>query len=150
MASSKKLVWLGLMFAAATVGSSVSIGAQIPHVREEVTVTGVRPDTEVDYYFSFNTPVALPGVALGTGTYLFRRITPDAIQVLSANRDRAYAMVHTIPTTRDTVTDRHQIVFGEASVSGAPHPIKAWFLPGREIGQELLYPKWQTGGDRAK
>ena len=138
------VVVVGMLANATLMGADIRVSTQLPQGRDEITVRGLKPQSDVDYLFTFNTPVALPGVALGAGTYLFSRITSGTIQVSTANRERALAMVQTIPTVRATATKGHQIVFGEAAASGAPRPIKAWFLPEREIGQELIYPKWQT------
>lgn len=140
----------GILANVSVMKADIRVTTEIPQLREDVTVFGLKPGSEIDYFLTFSAPVALPGVALGSGTYLFRRITPGAIQVLSVNRQHAYAMVQTIPTARTKVTNRHEFVFGEAPFPGAPRPIKAWFLPGRETGQALIYPTWQGNHDSAK
>ena len=52
-------------------------------------------------YFTFSTPVTLPGVTLPAGRYLFRLADPNSsrkvISVLSADGKTPLAMLHTIP-----------------------------------------------------
>jgi len=118
--------------------------SQFPKFQQEITVSAApRPGSPWDHYLTFSGPVALPGVSLAPGTYLFRRPVQTAanvIQVLSQDRSTVYAMVMTIPRMRVKPTRRHEILFEEGP-EGAPPAIKAWFLPGRSIGHELLYPK---------
>jgi hypothetical protein len=140
----------GILANVSVMRADIRVATQVPQLREEVTVLGLRPGSEMDYFLTFGAPVALPGVALSSGTYLFRRVTPGAIQVLSVNRQHAYAMVQTIPISRTKVTNSHEFLLGEAPSPGAPRPIKAWFLPGHETGQELLYPTWQVNRNTTK
>lgn len=132
------------------VVSDTHAGAQVPRFQQEVTVsaTALRGSAS-DWYLTFSGPVAIPGVGLAPGTYLFRRPVETAgnvIQVLSKDRAHVYAMVMTIPRERIKTTERHEIVFGEAR-EGTPPPIKAWFLPGQFTGHELIYPKRAAKGE---
>ena len=113
-------------------------------IREEITVQAVFPAFEREYLLTFRAPVALPGVSLASGTYLFRRATPGVIQVLSANRRTTYAMVLTIPAVRQAATSDHVFVFTAVPRSDAPHRLAAWFLPGSTIGQQIVYPTSQV------
>ncbi len=124
----------------ALVTSGAHVLAQTPRFRQEVTVRSLAPAGDSDFFLTFSGPVALPGVSLGTGTYLFSRRGHGVISVSSADHGRPYAMIHTIPTDRANVTDQHAIVFGDPLVSGAPRRIVAWFLPGQRRGHELIYP----------
>ena len=129
------------------VVSDTHAGAQVPRFQQEVTVLAkALPGSASDYFLTFSGPVAIPGVSLAPGTYLFRLPVQSAgnvMQVLSGDRAHVYAMVMTIPTTRIKTTEKHEIMFGEAR-SGSPWPIKSWFLPGRSIGHELLYQRRAT------
>ena len=53
--------------------TSVGAGAKGPQFRESVTVQGIRGGSAQEHHLTFNGPVALPGVALGPGTYIFSR-----------------------------------------------------------------------------
>ena len=54
-------------------------------------------------YLSFNVPVALPGVTLRSGTYIFEFAdpsVPDVVRVLSRDRSRIHYLGFTLPVTR--------------------------------------------------
>lgn len=98
-------------------------------------------------FFTFSQPVALPGVTLPAGKYLFR--TPDAttgrrvVQVLSADGVQSYAMLLSIPVQRFTAPAQPEIRFMETA-EGAPLAIKSWWYPGKTVGYEFIYPKQQA------
>lgn len=89
---------------------------------------------------TFSGPIRIPGATLPAGTYVFRRVVPGVIQVLSDNRATAYSMFMTIPRYRSEPTEKHEVVLGEAPAN-VPPPMEVWFLPWRTIGYEFLYPK---------
>ncbi|HEY7284733.1 MAG TPA: hypothetical protein VH497_04765 [Vicinamibacterales bacterium] len=96
-------------------------------------------------FLTFNRPVGLPGVALGTGTYIFELAEPNSnnsiVRVLSADRQRVYLTAFTYPIMRPANMRRDQVVtFGE-STNGAPTPITAWFPEGANTGREFIYRK---------
>lgn len=98
---------------------------------------------EVDQltYFTFSAPVALPGLALPAGTYMFDH--PDVnnlhlVQVLSRDGNTVYGTFLTIPVNRQRETDNSVVRF-EEQAAGAPQAIKAWFYPGRTEGDEFIY-----------
>ena len=111
-----------------------------PQMREDITVKAIYPEFEAEYLLTFSSPVALPGVSLSGGTYLFRRVEGGIIQVLHPNRRLSYVMVQTIPTMRESATDAHVFVLGVPGAANAPRRLKKWFLPGNAVGQEFLYP----------
>jgi len=107
-----------------------------------LSIAPVRAD-EADQltYFTFSAPVALPGVALPAGTYMFEH--PDVnnahvVQVLSRDGNTVYGTFLTIPVNRMRETDSSVVRF-EEQASGAPEAIKAWFYPGRTEGDEFVY-----------
>jgi hypothetical protein len=104
-------------------------------------------------YFTFSGPVALPGVALPAGTYMFKH--PDlaggddqVVQVFSEDGRTIYGTFQTIPETIQTPKDQPTVSFAE-SPAGAPEEITAWFYPGRLTGDEFIYPKGQTAAKAA-
>ena len=129
---------------AATVGlSNASVGAQTqtPKFRSDVVVRGgLLPGATRDHFLTFSGPVAIPGVSLGPGTYVFRGLGPGVLQVLSADREHVYATAFTFPAERPTVTDKYEVWFGEPTTTHSPQRIVAWFHPGEAEGQELIYP----------
>lgn len=98
-------------------------------------------------FFTFNTPVEVPGVALPPGKYIFRIVDPTSggkvVQVLSADGTKPYAMFFTIPAERLTPPDEPEIRFMETP-EGVPPAIKTWWHPGETIGREFIYPKEQA------
>jgi hypothetical protein len=98
-------------------------------------------------FFTFSQPVALPGVTLPAGKYLFRN--PDTttsrrvVQVLSDDGKQAYAMLLTIPTQRTEPSAEPEVRFMETA-EGTPAAIKAWWYPGNTTGWEFIYPKEQA------
>ena|SRR5215204_1749701 len=96
-------------------------------------------------YFTFSSPVELPGVMLHEGEYLFRIIDTTGsrriVQVLSADGSQVYGMFHTIPAQRlDEPSEEAAVRFWEAP-SALPPAIKTWWYPGDSQGREFLYPE---------
>lgn len=97
--------------------------------------------------FSFNQPIALPGVTLPAGDYLFRIVdtttSRKVIQVLSGDGKTPYAMLHSIPEVRRDASRNPEVRFMETA-KGHPNAIKTWWYPHETIGYEFIYPKHQA------
>lgn len=97
--------------------------------------------------FTFNQPIALPGVTLPAGEYLFRIVDTDSsrkvIQVLSGDGKTPYAMLHSIPDIRRDASSNPEIRFMETA-KGHPNAVKTWWYPHETIGYEFIYPKDQA------
>ena len=97
-------------------------------------------------YFTFSQPVALPGVTLPAGTYMFRLADPNTsrrtIQVSNAKGTESYAILLTMPSERLNPSPDPEIRFLETA-SGAPAAVRAWWYPGNSIGYEFIYPEEQ-------
>ncbi|HVC21655.1 MAG TPA: hypothetical protein VNE16_16405 [Vicinamibacterales bacterium] len=127
--------------------SSAQITSQTGTVAEAPSQTKSRGGSTAseDTYFTFSLPVALAGVMLPPGTYLFRHLPPaltshrHVVQVLSADRKKVYATLLAVPITRLTPSSKPVIVFSETPV-GQPDVIKAWFYPGEHVGDEFVLP----------
>ena len=94
-------------------------------------------------YVRFNRPVALPGVALGAGTYIFELPDPigasDVVRVSSQDRRVVYLTAFTRIVERPAGMNAKQPVsFGEASPR-APQPITTWWLPNESTGRQFIY-----------
>jgi hypothetical protein len=91
---------------------------------------------------TFSGPVALPGVTLSAGTYVFERLdqnNPDIIVVRSHDRSRVYFMAFTGRADRpaDLPADR-AVTFGEARRGTVP-PIAAWYPMNELRGHKFIY-----------
>ena len=132
-----KKISILLATGAAVVGLCVPAGAQnqVPSVKYDVTVTGhaekFSGSPETDHFLSFSAPVSVPGVTLPAGTYLFMRVTPSHVRVMSPDRKTTYSTFSALPAWR--CDQRHELVrFRKISDEAPP----------RIIG---VYPLWQTG-----
>ena len=94
-------------------------------------------------FVKFSRPVALPGVALGTGTYVFELPDPigafDVVRVTSLDRRLVYltAFTRIVDRPKDLRPDQ-TISFGEAAAD-RPQPIRAWWPAGESTGREFIY-----------
>jgi hypothetical protein len=127
-----------------TMKSLAFLGAVLGLLAVGVTTQAVTL-AERTTFLTFNRPIALPGIALGTGTYIFELAEPMSnnaiVRVSSADRQRVYLTAFTYPIMRPADMPRGQVVtFGE-SVNGAPKPITAWFPEGSNTGREFIYRK---------
>ena len=97
-------------------------------------------------YFTFNQSVALPGVTLPAGTYMFRLADPDTsrrvIQVSDKAGTQSYALLLTMPASRLDAVKDSEIRFLETP-EGAPRPVDAWWYVGDSIGYQFMYSKRQ-------
>ena len=94
-------------------------------------------------YLTFNQPVALPGVSLAPGTYIFELASPlddhSLVRVSSRDRRHVYLTAFTNAVERPrNLRDDQVIVFGEAPAT-APRPIAIWYPYGISTGREFIY-----------
>src|SRR5579863_3778682 len=99
---------------------------------------------------TFSGPVEIPGVhlkgwgVLPAGTYVFKLVDSqsdrDIVQIFSADEKTVYATILAIPNYRLKATGKTVITFRERP-AGQPEALRAWFYPGRNWGQEFVYPK---------
>src|SRR5712672_1483089 len=93
---------------------------------------------------TFSEPIQIPGQVLPAGTYLFKLANSESdrniVQIFNADRAVLYATLQTIVTERQDSTDNTAVILAEPE-SGGPNVLVKWFYPGRETGNEFLYPK---------
>jgi hypothetical protein len=94
-------------------------------------------------YFSFRTPVTLPGTVLPAGDYVFEIANPngggDVVMVRNKVRSKLYLLAMTRSVTREHSHNLDAtIVLGEANRS-EPRRITAWYADGDTTGREFLY-----------
>ena len=93
-------------------------------------------------YLTFSAPVALPGVTLGSGTYVFEMtgVSRDLVRVTGRDNQIVYLTAFTNEVARPSdATLVGGVLFGERP-SGTPQPIKAWFPEHSRTGREFIYP----------
>ncbi len=90
---------------------------------------------------TFSQPVEIPGQILPAGSYLFVLLDDpnrDVVQIFNADRNRLYATLITVRSSRMDPTDDTVISFAERP-SGQPEAILTWFYPGELTGHEFRY-----------
>jgi hypothetical protein len=96
---------------------------------------------------TFDAPVEVPGVGaqiLPAGTYVFKLVDNggdrNIVQISNQAEDHVFTTILAIPNYRLRATGKTVMTFKERG-EGQPEAIRAWFYPGREWGQEFVYPK---------
>ncbi len=99
---------------------------------------------------SFSGPVEIPGVhltgfgILPAGTYVFKLLDSNSdrhiVQIFSEDMKTVYATILAIPNYRLHATDKTVMTFSERP-AGEPEALRAWFYPGKNWGDEFVYPK---------
>src|SRR5438045_876802 len=99
---------------------------------------------------TFSGPVEIPGVHLAgfgvlpAGTYVFKILDSQSdrhiVQIFDKSETTIYATILAIPNYRLKATDKTVITFRERP-AGQPEALRAWFYPGRNWGEEFVYPK---------
>ncbi|HEV8525587.1 MAG TPA: hypothetical protein VGQ71_13910 [Terriglobales bacterium] len=96
---------------------------------------------------TFSAPVEVPGVGaqiLPAGTYVFKILDSLAdrhiVQIFNEDETHVYTTILAIPNYRLKATDKTVMTFRERP-AGQPEAIRAWFYPGRNWGEEFVYPK---------
>jgi hypothetical protein len=91
---------------------------------------------------TFSQPVEIPGQILPAGSYWFiLQNDPgdrDVVQIFNADRNRLYATLITVPSSRMDPTDNTVLSFAERP-SGQPEAIMTWFYPGELTGHAFQY-----------
>jgi hypothetical protein len=99
---------------------------------------------------TFSAPVEIPMVhlkgwqVLPAGTYVLKILDSQSnrhiVQIFNQDETKVYATILAIPNYRLTATDKTVITFRERP-AGEPEALRAWFYPGRQWGEEFVYPK---------
>jgi len=117
-----------------------------------LVVLAVLPSAKADDWnrkttVTFDAPVEVPGVGAQTlpaGTYVFKIFDSlsdrHIVQIFNVAEDHVYTTILAIPNYRLRATDKTVMTFKERG-EGQPEAIRAWFYPGRQWGEEFVYPK---------
>lgn len=96
---------------------------------------------------TFSAPFEVPGVGaqvLPAGTYVFKLLDSPSdrhiVQIFNEKQDHIFTTILAIPNYRYRATNKTVITFKERA-QGEPPAIRAWFYPGRQWGDEFVYPK---------
>jgi len=95
---------------------------------------------------TINGPIEVPGVGehiLPAGTYVFKILDSPSdrhiVQIFSQDKTHLYTTILAIPNFRLKAMNKTVITFSERP-AGEPEALRAWFYPGREWGEEFVYP----------
>jgi hypothetical protein len=99
---------------------------------------------------TFSAPVEIPGVhlkgwgVLPAGTYVFKLLDSQTdrhiVQIFNQDETVVYATILAIPDYRIHATGRTVVTFRERP-EGQPEALRAWFFPGKNWGDQFVYPK---------
>jgi hypothetical protein len=99
---------------------------------------------------TLSSPIEIPGVHLAgwgilpAGTYVFKILDSQAdrhiVQVFNQDETIVYTTILAIPNYRLKATDKTVVTFNERP-AGQPAALRGWFYPGRNWGEEFVYPK---------
>jgi hypothetical protein len=65
------------------------------------------------------------------------------VQIFSKDGKKLYKTILAIPDERLKPSETPIVMFAERA-AGTPQAVKAWFYPGRTIGDEFVYPRQQA------
>jgi len=117
-----------------------------------LVVLTILPSAKADEWnrkttVTFDAPVEVPGVGAQTlpaGTYVFKIADSlsdrHIVQIFNVAEDHVYTTILAIPNYRLKATGKTVMTFRERG-EGQPEAIHAWFYPGRNWGEEFVYPK---------
>jgi hypothetical protein len=120
-----------------------------------VIATAFSPSVKADEWnqktvITFSQPVETPGVhikgwaVLPAGTYVFKLLGSPSdrhiVQIFNQDETVVYATVLAVPNYRLKATSKTVLTFRETP-PGEPEVLRAWFYPGKNFGEEFVYPK---------
>ena len=103
--------------------------------------------------FVINESVEVPGMILEPGRYVLKLVEPSAdrnvlqvfevVQLWTGDEGRLLSTLLTMPNYDRPTTDKTVFIFFERNPKQAK-ALRLWFPPGRNCGQEFVYPKPQA------
>ncbi len=109
-----------------------------------ITTDSIRANVAENHvmHLTFSRPVALPGVVLASGTYIFEMPdpvgAPDVVRVLSRDRKTVYFSAFTYEVSRPANLPREQLVSFAESAADRAVPIAIWWSEG-SVGRQFMY-----------
>jgi hypothetical protein len=93
---------------------------------------------------TINNPMQIPGAVLNPGKYVFKLADSPSnrhiVQVFNEDESNIIATVLAIPNYHLKPSGDSEFGFWEAPAN-TPQPLRSWFYPGDNFGQEFAYPK---------
>jgi hypothetical protein len=128
MVSNLKLAAVGALFLGLVIAASSTAWSNVdPHTN----------------YITFSRNVALPGVELPAGTYIFETPTNTMsnaiVRVSSRDRKRVFLTAYTTEVRRPNGDNGKLIVTLGEAVPGAAPPVSTWFPIGESVGHQFIY-----------
>jgi hypothetical protein len=120
-----------------------------------IIATAFAPNVKADDWnrktvITFSQPVETPGVhmqgwaVLPPGTYVFKVLDSKSdrhiVQIFNKEETVVYATILAVPNYRLKATSKTVLTFRETP-PGQPDVLRAWFYPGKNFGDEFVYPK---------
>ena len=103
-------------------------------------------------YLTISQPIEVPGAILPPGKYVFKLLDSQSdrhiVQILNDRENHVYSTNLAVPKERMEPAGKTIITFYEVP-GGGPEPVRAWFYPGDQIGQEFVYPAKRMAEIRA-
>jgi len=103
--------------------------------------------------FVTNESVEVPGMVLDPGRYVLKLVEPgsernvlqvfEVVQLWTGDEGRLLSTLLTMPNYDRPTTDKTVFIFYERGAKQAK-ALRLWFSPGRNCGQEFVYPKAQA------
>jgi hypothetical protein len=122
----------------------------VPPLGAILAPSAIADDSNRKTVVTFSGPVEIPGVHLAgwgvlpAGTYVFKILDSQSdrhiVHIFNKEETTVYATILAIPNYRLKATDKTVITFSERP-AGEPEALRAWFYPGRNWGEEFVYPK---------
>jgi len=116
-----------------------------------VDVRGAEPVKQTP--FSINDPFEIPSMILEPGHYVFKLVEREpqrnvldvfeTVQLWTGDETRLLSTLLTMPNYDQPTTDKTVFTFFERRPK-QPKALRIWFAPGRNYGQEFVYPKLQA------
>jgi hypothetical protein len=116
-----------------------------------VEVRGAEPVKQTP--FSINDPFEVPSMILEPGHYVFKLVEREpqrnvldvfeTVQLWTGDETRLLSTLLTMPNYDQPTTDKTVFTFFERGPK-QPKALRIWFAPGRNYGQEFVYPKLQA------
>lgn len=124
---------------------SAALGAAMLMTAATAQAQGIIPDRST--IVTIDAPVALPGVVLPAGSYLFRladtQASRNVVQIFDKDRTKIFATLIAVSAERNEASGEAVITFRETPATEAP-ALRYWYYAGEKGGQEFVYPKDQA------
>lgn len=121
-----------------TIAAAVCLGIAL------MAATAFADQWDKKTILTVNESIQVPGKVLPPGKYVMKLYNSlgnrNVVQIFNEDESEILATILAIPNYRLKPTDETHFSYWETSI-GRPVPLKSWFYPGDNFGQEFAYPK---------